>query len=429
MATINPKINYGTQTQITVKRGGFIAWVVVLTSALFFFYEFLQMNMFNVINNDLMQAFTIGATQVSNLSAGYFYADVLLLFPAGILLDRFSTRWVLVTAMTVCVIATFLFAFAGNYWFAFAMRLLCGFGAAFNLLSSLRLASRWFAPAQLALVTGAVVTMAMLGGMAAQTPMTLLVAAVGWRHAVMIDSGIGVIFLLLIILLVRDYPAGYLQARLELKEQTLKQSIWLTLRNSQNWLAGMFTSFLNLPILVLGALWGIDYLVQVNGFTRTQASLIDSMIFLGMIVGCPLLGWISDRIRQRKKPMIYGAIISIIVIFTIRFWPNASFSTMLTLFFLLGLFISSQVISYPLITASNPLSLTASALGLASVIIMGGGAIFQPLMGFLLDLHWNGAKVAGVPVYSTADYQFAFWIFPIMFVIGLVCALLVKERH
>ena len=59
----------------------------------------------------------------------------------------------------------------------------------------------------------------------------------------------------------------------------------------------------------------------------------------------------------------------------------------------------------------------------------GGGAVFQPLMGFLLDLHWDGTKIAGVPVYSTADYQFAFWIFPIMFVIGLVCALLVKERH
>jgi MFS family permease len=427
MPTIDMTVQYVKQPAI--KYGGLLAWIVVLTSALFFFYEFLQMNMFNVINNDLMQAFSIGATQVSNLSAGYFYADVLLLFPAGILLDRFSTRWVLVTAMTVCVIATFLFAFSENYWFAFVMRLLCGFGAAFNLLSSLRLASRWFPSTKLALVTGAVVTMAMLGGMAAQTPMTLLVAAVGWRHALMIDSGIGLIFLVLIILLVRDYPRNYLKSHLEPRTQKLSHAIWATLRNSQNWFAGMFTSFLNLPILVLGALWGIDYLVQVNGFTRTQASLIDSMIFLGMIIGCPLLGWISDRIRQRKKPMIYGAIFSIIIIFTIRFWPNASFITMLILFFLLGIFISSQVISYPLITASNPLSLTASALGLASVIIMGGGAIFQPLMGILLDLHWNGVKVAGVPVYSTADYQFAFWIFPIMFVIGLICALLVKERH
>ncbi|MSP52827.1 MAG: MFS transporter [Gammaproteobacteria bacterium] len=427
MPTIDMTVQYVKQP--TVQYGGLLAWIVVLTSALFFFYEFLQMNMFNVINNDLMQAFNIGATQVSNLSAGYFYADVLLLFPAGILLDRFSTRWILVAAMSVCVVATFLFAFSENYWFAFAMRLLCGFGAAFNLLSSLRLASRWFASKQLALVTGAVVTMAMLGGMAAQTPMTLLVAAVNWRHAVMIDSGIGLIFLLLIILLVRDYPRNYLKTHLEPHAPQLRQAIWTTIRNSQNWFAGLFTSFLNLPILVLGALWGINYLVQVNGFSRTQASLIDSMIFLGMIVGCPLLGWISDRIRQRKKPMIYGAIFSIIIIFTIRFWPNASFSTMLILFFLMGLFISSQVISYPLITASNPLSLTASALGLASVIIMGGGAIFQPLMGFLLDLHWNGTKIAGVPVYSIADYQFAFWIFPIMFVIGLVCACLVKEHH
>lgn len=447
MPTIDTTVQYAPSA--TVKYGGWLAWIIVLTSALFFFYEFLQMNMFNVINNELMRTFAISASQVSNLSAGYFYADVLLLIPAGLILDRFSTRWVMTIAMGVCVVATFFFAFAENYWFAFAMRLLCGFGAAFHLLGSLRLASRWFASTQLALVTGAVVTMAMLGGMVAQTPMTLLDASVGWRHAVMLDASLGVFFLLLIILIVRDYPPGYLasavgnmQSDINMDGSTKAMSSFQTvarfnigtalstvLRNSQNWFAGMYTSFMNLPIMVLGALWGIDYLTQVNGFSRTQASVIDSMIFLGMIIGSPLLGWISDRLKQRKKPMIYTAIISIVIIFAIRFLPQASFSTALTLFFLLGFFISGQVISYPLITASNPLSLTASALGFASVLIIAGGAIFQPFMGFLLDLHWNGAKIAGVHSYSTADYQFAFWIFPIMFIIGLMCALIVKERH
>ena len=360
MPTIDMKVQYVQQPSI--KYGGLVAWIVVLTSALFFFYEFVQMNMFNVINNDLMSTFNINATQVSNLSAGYFYADVLLLFPAGILLDRFSTRWVLVTAMSVCVVATFLFSFAENYWFAFAMRLLCGFGAAFNLLSSLRLAARWFPQRQLAFVTGAVVTMAMLGGMAAQTPMTLLVDAFGWRNAVRIDAGMGLIFLMLIICLVRDYPPGYLQTGVESKESSLGSSIMATLRNSQNWLTGMYISFLNLPILVLGALWGINYLTQVNGFTRTQASMIDSMLFLGMIIGCPLLGWCSDRLRRRKQPMIITAIIAIVIILLIHHWPQASFSTMMILFLLLGFFISGQVIGYPLITASNPLSLTATAL-------------------------------------------------------------------
>lgn len=410
--------------------GGWLAWLVVLVSALFFFYEFLQMNMFNTINADLMRAFNIDGTKISNLSAGYFYADILLLFPAGIILDKFSTRKLLSCAMLVSVAATFCLSLTDNYWFAFAMRLLSGFGAAFNLLSSLKLASRWFEAKHLALVTGAVVTMAMLGGVVAQTPMTLLVAQVGWRHAVQIDAAVGVLFLVLIVAIVRDFPKGYIEKAQQTVAslgvtQTVKKILW----NRQNWFAGFYTCFLNLPILVLGALWGIQYLSQANGFTRIQASAITSMLFIGTIIGSPILGEVSDYLRQRKMPMIVGAIFSLIVILLIRYIPTPSFTMMMILFFVLGFVTSSQVISYPLITESNPLSLTGSALGMASVIIMAGGAIFQPVMGWLLDLHWDGTKVHGVPSYSIADYHFAFMIFPITFVISFVFSFIVRETH
>lgn len=413
---------------IDVKLGGFQAWLVVLVSALFFFYEFLQMNMFNTINDDLMHAFAINATQVSNLSAGYFYADILLLIPAGLILDKFSTRILLSTAMAVSIAATFYLSFTENYWMAFAMRLLSGFGAAFNLLSSLRLASRWFPAKKLAIVTGVVVTMAMLGGVVAQTPMTLLVDSFGWRNAVRIDAGLGIIFLALIIACVRDYPPGYIAAKIE-KPNTLniRETLWYILKNGQNWLAGTYTSLLNLPILVLGALWGSQYLMKVDGVTAIQASFINSMLFIGTIVGSPLFGMWSDSTKQRKIPMIAGAILSIVIILMIRYWVMPGFATLIILFFLLGFFTSTQVISYPLITESNPLSLTGSALGMASVIIMAGGAIFQPVMGILLDMHWAGTTSAGVPVYSVADFQFAFMIFPIMFLLSFLCSLFIRE--
>ena len=420
--------NYTEQRINDLKLGGLLAWIVVLVSALFFFYEFLQMNMFNTINADLMRAFNISGVKVSNLSAAYFYADIILLFPAGIILDKFSTRVVLSTAMGITVTAMFFFAFAHNYWFAFSMRLLSGFGAAFNLLSSLRLASRWFPATHLALISGVVVTMAMLGGLVAQTPMTLLVTHLGWRHAILVDVSIGVIFLILIITIVRDYPIGYQQTPIE-KPNTmpLGKTIIYILKNTQNWLGGCYTSFLNLPILVLGALWGTQYLTQVHHFIRTQASLINSMLFIGTIIGAPIAGWISDATKKRKMPMIGGAILSIIVILLIRYWPNPSWPTMLTLFLVLGIFTSTQILSYPIITESNPLALTGSALGFASVLIMGGGAIFQPVMGWLLDLHWSGNKINGVPFYSINDYHFAFMIFPLMFIISLLFSFLIRE--
>lgn len=410
--------------------GGFTAWLVVMVSALFFFYEFVQMNMFDTINADLMQTYNVSAASISNLSAGYFYADVLLLFPAGIILDKFSTRKLLSFAMAASVIATFCFSLTSNYWIAFAMRLVSGFGAAFNLLSSLRLASRWFPSSKLALVTGAVVTMAMLGGFVAQTPMTLLVNSVGWRHAVQIDALMGAVFLNLIILLVKDYPEGYVHIKTKSENKLpIMQTIKKILNNRQNWLAGFYTSFLNLPIVVLGALWGIQYLTQIMHFSRTQASLIASMLFIGTIIGSPIFGFISDKIKRRKPLMIAGAIASIFVVLLIRYAGMPSFGIMLSLFLLLGIFTSTQVISYPVITESNSLALTGAALGMSSILIQAGGAVFQPLVGLLLDAHWNGLKVNNIPVYSANDYHFAFMIFPIAFIIGLIFAFLIRETN
>src|SRR3990167_1401454 len=89
-----------------------LAWAVVLTASLFFFYEFIQMNIFNSINTQLREAFNLDAVHIGQLFSMYFYANFLCIFAAGNLLDRFSTKKLLLGAITVCTIGTFLFSIA-----------------------------------------------------------------------------------------------------------------------------------------------------------------------------------------------------------------------------------------------------------------------------------------------------------------------------
>ena len=408
------------------------AWIVILCASLFFFYEFVQMNMFSTINAELMAAFNTNATHISNLSAFYFYADVLFLFPAGIILDRFSPRRVIVIALLLCTLSTIGFSFAGDFTTAIIMRTLSGMGASFCFLSAVRLATRWFSPKYLALATGAIVTMAMLGGMVAQTPMSLLMQHVGWRHAILYDGLIGFVFILIILWQVRDFPprsAGAAQTKETLHALGFWPSIRLAIKNSQNWLAGAYTCLLNLPILIIGALWGTQFLIQAHHFSETDAATINMMLFLGSIVGSPFMGWLSDRLRRRKLPMIISAIISIVLVLMITYGSYLGFTTFALLFLLLGFFTSAQIISYPLIAESNPNVLAGSATGLAAVIIMSGGAWGQPLFGWLLDLHWNGIKINNVPQYSLANYHFAWMILPMMFVVALIISLIIRETH
>src|SRR5690606_21512991 len=110
-------------------------WLVCLCASLFFFYEFIQMNMFNAISAQLMQAFHINAAQLGRLSAFYFIANVVFLFPAGMLLDRYSARKIILTSLAICVLGTALFASTSSVFFASFFRFMMGIGSAFCFLS------------------------------------------------------------------------------------------------------------------------------------------------------------------------------------------------------------------------------------------------------------------------------------------------------
>ncbi len=139
-----------------------------------------------------MHDFSITASQLGFLSATYFYADVIFLLFAGILVDRFSVRTIMLTAMAMVVVATFIFALSHTLTLAAVSHFVAGIGNAFCFLSAIKLASRWFPSHRLAFVIGIIVTIAMLGGVVAQTPFTLLANTLGWRGAVLINGGIAV---------------------------------------------------------------------------------------------------------------------------------------------------------------------------------------------------------------------------------------------
>src|SRR3990167_9492629 len=151
------------QHPLPPKKDSFLAWLVVLSAALFFCYEFIQMNMFDAINGDLMRSFDLNATQISNLSSSFFWGDMLFVFPAGLLLDRYSTRRILLIMMGSCVVGTFFFAGVQSFGLALATHFFVGIGDAFSFLCALILASRWFKTDRQALITGVIVTFAMVG--------------------------------------------------------------------------------------------------------------------------------------------------------------------------------------------------------------------------------------------------------------------------
>lgn len=422
-----------TPSSLQINQARFLPWLVCFASSLFFFYEFIQMNMFSAINTQLMQEYSLSAAALGKMSACYFFANVLFLLPAGSILDRFSTKKIIMTALTICSAGTFLFACSHSLALASFCRFITGIGSAFCFLSCIRLASRWFPTERMALISGLIVTMAMAGGLVSQAPLTLLVNTIGWRSAIECDALLGFVIALFILAVVQDYPRG-LSETYQLEQQALRQSGYLqSLRtgflSKQNWCCGIYTGLLNLPLFLLGGLWGSMYLATAHQLSPIQATNVTGMIFAGTIVGSPLMGLISDKVGKRKLPMILGAIGSFLTVLVILFSMNLSFWSLIFLFFLLGLITSTQVISYPTVSESNSRVLTATCVSVVSFCCISGGAIFEPFFGSLMDYHWTGTIIEGIRHYNLTDFRFAMWLFPITIVIALIAALLIKETN
>jgi len=198
--------------------------------------------------------------------------------------------------------------------------------------------------------------------------------------------------------------------------------------NSQTIRAALYTSLMNMAVAVFGAMMGSLYLMQRLDVSKGDAAMVNSMLFLGAIIGGPLIGWCSDKLSLRILPMKVGAWASFAVLIGILYLP-VSLSLMTVLFFLLGFFTASQVISYAFVAESSPPAMTATALSLVSILTQGGYIVYQNLFSLLLTWRDNAQIIEGVPVYSLPDFQSAAIILPLGLCLALTVIQGLKETH
>ena len=409
-----------------VNKLGIQPWIVCFAASLFFFYEFIQGNMFASIADNIMHDFGIQVDKMAYLSSIYYVSNVVFLFIAGIMLDRLSTKKTMIFAMLLCVLSTFLLAHTQSFYMALFCRFVTGIGSAFCFLGPIRIASRWFPPSRMAMVTGSIVTIAMTGGMLAQYPLTKLVVHFGWRESLSLVGWLGLALLVVMMLCIKDKPHGVvLPVNHETNFLSIAKKAYL---NTQNIRAALYTSLMNMAVAVFGAMLGALYLIQRLDVSKEDAAMVNSMLFLGAIVGGPFMGWVSDKIGLRVLPMKIGAVAALCTILCIMYLP-VSLNLMELLFFFLGFFTASQVISYALVAESCPPAMTATAVSLVSILTQGGYIVYQNVFSIVLLHSGSMQMVDNVPVYSLQAYQTAAILFPLGLCVALLLLFRLKETY
>ena len=168
-------------------------------------------------------------------------------------------------------------------------------------------------------------------------------------------------------------------------------------------------------------IWGVRFLQESHGLDYGSAVMRSAAVPLGWIIGCPLLGFISDRLGRRKPVIIGGAVVLFGCIAWILYGP-ANVLPPFTLALIAGIASGSAILPYTVIKEANPPEVAGTATGAVNGLNFTFSALLGPVFGWILL-----AVSGGAPEMQLSHYQSAFT--PLLFgiIVAIILTLILRE--
>lgn len=412
-------------------------WLVLLVPSAIYFFSYFHRVAPAVVAADLMQAFAITATMLGTLAAVYPYVFVLMALVAGSLADTLGARRTLALGAAGMGAGAVLFGLAPAFPVAAAGRLVVSLGASVVLIAFLALAAEWFRADEFATVSGFTQTVGNVGGLVAASPLALLVEAIGWRQSFVVIGAVTLALAALPLVAIHDRPeaAGLPPVnsarRRAMTLREVARGIPAVVGNRRTWPPILAAAGVYATLIAFQGLWGVPYLAQRYEASRVTAATLLSLIAIGLIVGAPLAGVVSDRwLGRRRLPFVASAALYAACWLPLAVPALQPPPALLGLsFFFMGFFGSGLVLVWSCVREVNDPARTGIAVGFCNVPIFLLFALIQWLTGVILDAGWEGATAAGARLYPPAAWQAAFGVCLAVALAGVIAALLVTETR
>jgi MFS family permease len=396
-------------------RAAAVAW---LLTAVYYFYQYALRSSPGVMMPQLSEAFGLGALGVASIVGLFYYGYSPFSLVAGAAMDRLGPRRLLPAAAAVVGLGAFLFA-TGSREAASIGRFLQGAGGVFALVGAIYIATTSFAPSRAATLIGATQMFGMAGGSAGQFVVGPLIGrGLSWQA---FWTGMGVVGLaiggsLFFLLPKDDKPKSSGKGLSE-----VAKAFGTVFRNPQSILCGLIAGLMFIPTTIFDMVWGVRYLQEARGIDYATAVLRSSTVPFGWIIGCPLLGFLSDRLGRRKPVILGGAAVLLGCMAFILYGPSNLFPPYV-LGLVAGTASGAAMLTYSVIKEANPPELGGTATGVVNFLNFTFSALLGPAFaGYLQNVSGGAAPM------ELSHYQTAF--LPMLYGVGIAfgLALLLKE--
>ncbi|MEE3001431.1 MAG: MFS transporter [Planctomycetota bacterium] len=407
-----------------------MTWLVWFVPAIFFLYEYLLRVAPGVIEKDLEKQFHLDEGGMGGALGMYYYAYAPMQLVVGVLLDRYGARLLLTLAAVFCSIGLVFFSMAETPSELAASRFIVGFGSSFAFIGAIYVAIVWFNEEKVAFLTGLTAGMGFgigiftewfLADIFGQPPQ--------WRPDMLVLAGVGLVIAAGIWCIVPQRPAWYLDVKDINKRCSIREAIGglgKVMRKPAIWMISLGCAFVYLP-LPLAANWGPRSLGELLSIPELEGSHLFAWFYLGVALGSPLVGWLSDRMGRRKPLLVAGAASTSVL--TVLIITTAGLTTTSTAILLLGwgLCTSTYILGYPLAASAGPKETSGSAIAFVNFIGMLLAGIFVWVFGLVVDA--IAAARGHVEGPDASDFRTMFLLIGIAMILAAGLHLCVRERR
>ncbi|ABI83508.1 MFS transporter [Francisella tularensis] len=421
------------------------AWIIIILSSFLLFDKYVMQVFPSLITDDMMSNFGTNATQTGALGSAFFWSIIICqLFLAGPIIDKFGFRLISPISITISATGVILFVVAANLGslsMAYIARITTGLGVSFATISYLKAVSVWFEPRKFAFAASFLATAAMIGALCAQAPLAYLITICGdWKMAMLLFSVASLLIAVVYYIVVRDFNPKQPEASSPNNQLKTLDVLKEVIKNKNNWLLTFYVGLSFTAVDAFAGFWGNAYFREAYHISREEAASIISMIFIGMAIGSPIIGKLSEILDSRKGVMIFFHIIGTIALSFVLLTKTSSTISAILLF-IFGLCLGIYMLSFAIGNHINPIIITATV---AAFINTGEpilGAIFDPLIGYFLDWSWTGKYInkagevvsqytssADIKYFELESYHFAFTTLVASMIASLVILVMIKDK-
>ncbi|KTD44931.1 MFS transporter [Legionella quateirensis] len=389
---------------------GVIVWFI---STLFVIYAFCLNTAGAVFSESIKSALHSSDMGVSFAAGSFILGFACMQIPAGYLLDRYNARYIVSSALFLVASGNVAISFSTNIYTYCLANLIQGMGASFDFIAASILVAQWFPRNMFPILTGLIETLAFIASGLIHYFLMIKLQTYSWNQIYQYFAVYGYCLFILAMFWVKT-PEDFQFAR----NISLKASLTIVCNNGQTWLCA-FTAATSFGILLAyGGLWYLP-IQEYYSVNSSTAVLIGGMVFFGIGVGTPLLGWISNRIKSRKLvlhlTLVLGTMGLLMAVYLPHYMINNYYIIEAVSFFT-GFMLSGSMLIYTMVSEMS----SNSTRGIAISITNSSVFLFNTLLLFIPYLF--------ITKESPHFYTFL-WVLPFCAIVSIMLSFFIKETY